>query len=970
MLRTPRLWPLFGIVVLLATLVPVMPAASAPAAPPDPLTQLTLATGGALRVGYHRATGQVNFLATAAGQPWHATGLSAQAAPAARAESAARQFLTEYGALFGLKAAPELGVLRNVQRPDGRTYLRFQQQHAGVPVFGGELIVQLDAAQAVEVVIGEVQPDLDLATTPAIGAAAAAQTALAATAAAHGVPAASLQATPAALWIYSPGLTEPQGGPTRLVWRVEVTPLALGDLRQLVLIDAQHGGVALAFNQTHTALNRLTYTAGTGTTLPGSFVCNEADPTCAAAGSDDHAKKAHVYAGDTYEYYDTLFSRDSINDAGLTLISTVHYGVDYENAFWSGTQMVYGDGYGFPLADDVVAHELTHGVTQYESNLFYYYQSGAINEALSDVFGEFVDLTNGAGSDAAGNRWQVGEDISGLGALRDMEDPPLFSDPDRMLSAFYKSASGDVTNPAFDNGGVHTNSGLLNKAAFLLVDGQTFNGLVVSPIGLTKTAQIIYHTATNLLTSGSDYLDLYNALYSSCTSLIPQFGISAGDCQEVRDATDATEMDEQPVPNHNTHAPECNGVETVLSTLFTDGLEPNANNWTFTALSGASRWSRDNGFARTGVYSLAANDSPATASDSVAAMSSSVVLPANAYLHFSHAFGFDGNGPDGGVVEYSTNGGGSWVNAGGLFSHNGYNGTISAGPLIGASGFISDSHGYISSRLLLNNLAGQSVRFRFRMSTNLGGADIGWVVDDVKIYTCSGTVSHTYLPLILRSFPPSVGAWQTIVEEGFEGAWPSAGWTTTDPGFEQYRWAKRDCRAATGSFSAWAMGGGSSGGLQGCGANYINGAYSWMIYGPFDLSSAELAELRARVWLGVTSPDDLCLFGSGNGSSFAGYCYDESTGGVFDPSPYVLDLRDAYTQGDLTGDSSVWVAIVFRSDGGTTQAEGAYVDDVLLRQCLSGDCGALTSAAAGSASTVTGTPASLTVPAGLAPAER
>ena len=76
--------------------------------------------------------------------------------------------------------------------------------------------------------------------------------------------------------------------------------------------------------------------------------------------------------------------------------------------------MVYGDGYGFPLADDVVAHELTHGVTQHESNLFYYYQSGAINESFSDLWGEYYDQTNGKGTDTAGVKWQIGEDISGL----------------------------------------------------------------------------------------------------------------------------------------------------------------------------------------------------------------------------------------------------------------------------------------------------------------------------------------------------------------------------------------------------------------------------------------------------------------------------------------------------------------------------------------------------------------------------
>src|SRR6476620_5352850 len=131
--------------------------------------------------------------------------------------------------------------------------------------------------------------------------------------------------------------------------------------------------------------------------------------------------------------------------------------------------MVYGDG--FPV-DDVVGHELTHGVTDFESSLFYFAQSGAINESLSDVFGEFIDLSNtaGGGNDSAAARWKIGEDI---GAFRDMKNPPAFGDPDMMQSANYFSGPGD-------NAGVHTNSGVNNKAAFLMTDGGTFNGKTVT----------------------------------------------------------------------------------------------------------------------------------------------------------------------------------------------------------------------------------------------------------------------------------------------------------------------------------------------------------------------------------------------------------------------------------------------------------------------------------------------------------
>jgi bacillolysin len=139
----------------------------------------------------------------------------------------------------------------------------------------------------------------------------------------------------------------------------------------------------------------------------------------------------------------------------------LNYGSGFDNAYWSGAQIVYGDAQGWPLADDVVAHELTHGVTQYESNLFYYYQSGAINESFSALWGEYYDQTNGQGNDTSDVKWLIGEDVSGLGAFRSMSNPPAYGDPDKMSSVYYYEG-------AVDNGGVHWNSGVNNKAVYLM----------------------------------------------------------------------------------------------------------------------------------------------------------------------------------------------------------------------------------------------------------------------------------------------------------------------------------------------------------------------------------------------------------------------------------------------------------------------------------------------------------------------
>ena len=286
-----------------------------------------------------------------------------------------------------------------------------------------------------------------------------------------------------------------------------------------------------------------TYTANGTSSLPGTFLCDQNKQPCTTVPTvNQHADAAHKFAIGTYNFYAEKHLRDSIDNNGMTIISTVQYceqngPCPYDNAFWDGTQMVYGSAHGWPLADDIVAHELTHGVTEYESDLFYYYQSGAINESFSDLWGEYYDQTNGMDVNA-GNTWRIGEDIGGwtnpydpycpttptLG-LRDMSNPILFCDPDKMTSPYYYTGSAD-------NGGVHWNSGVNNKAVYLMV----------TSLNWEKTGAIYYEAQTNLLTSASDYSDLYLALQQACTNLIGYHSIDAGNCAQVKNALDAVEM--------------------------------------------------------------------------------------------------------------------------------------------------------------------------------------------------------------------------------------------------------------------------------------------------------------------------------------------------------------------------------------------------------------------------------------------
>ncbi len=143
--------------------------------------------------------------------------------------------------------------------------------------------------------------------------------------------------------------------------------------------------------------------------LPGRLLCDLTQQSC-TNGTDPEADRTQDYAYGTYVFYKEHFQRKGLDDAWMPIISSVHYDNNFENSFWSGKEAIDGDGYA--LADDVVAHELTHGVTEHESGLFYYYQSGAINESFSDLFGEIFDQSNGMGRDAPSTNGILGR-ISG-----------------------------------------------------------------------------------------------------------------------------------------------------------------------------------------------------------------------------------------------------------------------------------------------------------------------------------------------------------------------------------------------------------------------------------------------------------------------------------------------------------------------------------------------------------------------------
>ncbi|MET8450684.1 M4 family metallopeptidase [Streptomyces sp. NPDC005209] len=220
-------------------------------------------------------------------------------------------------------------------------------------------------------------------------------------------------------------------------------------------------------NQPH----RTIYDCRHHTELPGKKVRAEGeDPV-----KDVTVNRAHDGLGATFELYLNAYQRDSIDGSGLPLDASVHYDKEYNNAFWNGEQMVFGDGdneifLDFTIPIDVIGHELTHGVTQYTANLTYFGQSGALNESLSDVFGSLIKQYS-LGQTAAEADWLIGAGllaprVTGT-ALRSMKAPGTAYDDDVLGKDPQPATMDDFVHTGRDNGGVHINSGIPNHAFYL-----------------------------------------------------------------------------------------------------------------------------------------------------------------------------------------------------------------------------------------------------------------------------------------------------------------------------------------------------------------------------------------------------------------------------------------------------------------------------------------------------------------------
>lgn len=746
------------------------------------MARLQRDSGGQAIISRHSATGLASFVRLPRDgslAPTLSAGLSA--------EAEAMAFLEAYGEVFGVQEPRrQLRLVGTQVNVAGQTQITYSQVHEGVDVFAGVLHVRVDEDKRVTAANGVFIPGIKVSTRPALDATAATAHAVAHVErqVASRETGAGLAGVHSHLYLYREGLVQRVAGDVRLVYEVEVADVAV-TVREFVYVDAHTGAIVDQITGIHRELDRKVSEQALASVVWEDSE-NDPDPIpvdWAAGSAAQIASWQNEIDGarETYNLFASMAGRDSYDGAGATM-RTVNNDprISCPNATWNGVSTNYCDG---TTADDVVAHEWAHAYTQHTNGLIYQWQSGALNESYSDIWGETVDLLNGRGTDAPGGpraagacsvygagspgtdasyRWLAGEDATAFGgAIRDMWNPVCYGDPGKVTD------TDQYVCTTFDNGGVHINSGIPNHAFALMVDGGTYNGQTIAGLGLTKAAHIHWQ-AQKMLTPASNFMDHADALEAACADLtgvsLPQLStdspdagtsgevISAVDCQEVARAIAAVELRTEPAfcghePLLEPNAPPlCQGlgdVEPILTEDWESGALPAG--WTVGTREVANPatfdtpdWSvvgdlpRDaNGDYAVFVPDLMAGDCTTDQETGVLFLESPVITIPNdagiARLAFDHWVATEA-GWDGGNVKVSVNGGPWTTVPTTAFDFNTYNSTleegISTNPLAGEPAFSGSNEGSLNgtwgqSHLQLLGIAWPGDAVQFRFELGL-----------------------------------------------------------------------------------------------------------------------------------------------------------------------------------------------------------------------------------------------------------
>jgi Zn-dependent metalloprotease len=491
----------------------------------------------------------------------------ARSSPSGRAQTLAAEqsVAASSGQALKLGNGEKLVAKDVIADPDGSTHVRYDRTFNGLRVIGGDLVSHRDSAGAIEgvswngtrqVAVASTSPKVSLASARAAGTRTAS------------LAQKTTAATKGELVVYSGGAAAK--APARLAYDVLTTGVRADQTpsRLHTIVDAGTGATITSWDEIQNGTGHSIYvgTVPIDTTgAPGSYSMSDAagNDTTDLNGSGDGSGDdiwdvpgttftdadnvwgngavsdrasagvdAHYGAEKTFDYFKTVLGRNGISNDGAGARSRVHYGNAYENAFWDGTQMTYGDGAGntHPLvALDVAGHEMTHGVTQNTAALVYTGDAGGLNEATSDIFGTSVEFYADNAADTPD--YLLGErlDFNGNGTPLRYMDRPSRDD-----------LSPDCWSPAVGELDPHESSGPLNHWFYLASEGSgpkvvkgvsydspTCNASFVAPIGRDAAAKIWYRTLTTYLTSGSTYADAREGAIQSAKEL---YGAASREC--------------------------------------------------------------------------------------------------------------------------------------------------------------------------------------------------------------------------------------------------------------------------------------------------------------------------------------------------------------------------------------------------------------------------------------------------------
>ncbi len=931
-----------ALLLLFASMATNSPTSAAQADPPgvdgDLIKHLRQNARGNVSISTKKSTDFASFVSVSKGGDLHPGNRNKTP------QGKAKGFFAEYGGLFGVRDADtELTLLSTSTDSRGATHMSYRQMYKGVPVFAAILKTHVDANNALTGMNGVFIPDVDLDTSPAFSAEQASQRAIAellanpprneVTGVVFDLSGTDLSATAPTLYVYRDGLIQDVQGPNYLVYEVEVTNGS--SVREMVYINAHNGKIVNRISRVHDALFRRLYEQNTSTQ-----VWQEGDVFPGALNSDQ--QNIVNFSGNSYYHFFNTFGRDSYDAAGAEMRSVNNDpGIACPNANWNGATTNYCNGV---TSDDVVAHEWGHAYTEYTHNLIYQWQSGALNESYSDIWGETVDLLNGVGTDlpgpvrsanactafttpipqltinspasiagnyaagaasfgpvltaagltgnvvladdgalstsdactplvnvgaiagnialvdrgicgfivkvknaqnagavgvivadnvagpvagmggadpsivipslrvtlATGNlikgqlantvnanlhtigggapensyRWLMGEDATAFGsAIRDMWSPTCKADPGKVTDGEYQCASTD-------GGGVHTNSGVPNHGYALLVDGGTYNGHTVAPIGMVKAAHLYWRAQSVYQTPTTNFNDHADALQTSCQDLIgvPLEGLStsstpagpsgqaitAADCAAVDEMIAAVELRTSPAAQCNfqpmlkQNPPALCSNQKNPPVIYHEDFEDGLAGWTLTNQGVFSGWpgldwtqATTLPGGRLGSAAFGADPNAGNCDGGAGHISGMMSLESPAIhipssntlsprLTFEHYAATEA-GWDGGNLKISINGGPYVTVPAPAYTFNAYNATLNTAgagntnPLAGQPGFTGTDGGSLFGSwgqsqinlVLVGVVPGNTIRLRYDFGMDGCSGNDGWYVDDVKVRACN-----------------------------------------------------------------------------------------------------------------------------------------------------------------------------------------------------------------------------------------